>query len=88
MKFAVDLIEDLELGEEYAGVTVMRKVVGAQSRWSQFIEVVVKFKGKFYLHEYEVGLTEMQEVERNTGDTDCPEVFPHVVEVTEYRRAP
>lgn len=87
-KFAADLIEDMMLGDEFDGITMVERKCTGQGRWSQTIEAVVKFEGRFYGHGWQEPLTEMQEVERTTGDVECVEMFPHIVEITEYRKEP
>lgn len=68
------------------GKTISDTITGT-SRWSIYHTRIFEHDGRFYQTLYSVGATEMQDegpYEWTDSEIECIEVFPHLVEVTQY----
>ena len=86
-KVALQSLAEMKVGSVFDGVTLIERELHDLTRWGVIYREILGHSGRFYETFYEVGATEMQDMEPYEYEDDAiqlAEVYP--VEKISYQR--
>lgn len=91
MKFKRDVLIRLAYEDfDDDNFMVMQNNLEEDGRWVLGYNLVFKYKGNFYQTSYNRGANEMQDeqpFEYDPDEIECPQVWPYLRVITEYRES-
>jgi len=86
MKFKKEMLQELVYDDCLLAEKIEDNITGT-TRWSILHEMIFKYNDKFYIVQYSIGATEMQEerpFEYSADEIECPEVEQKEVKVKKW----